>query len=256
MKPGSLLITHAITPLAAFAVLFTMLAATDVDVAISNHFFDFAVGVWPQASAWWSDTLIHSGGRVLVMGYVLSVLSLLLLATFRAASRPWARPAGYLLSSIALILMTTGAMKHLSNVPCPFQVDLYGGNWPFVPFFATRSYVLDGVGCFPGGHSGGGFSFIAVYFALRERYPGAALAALAGGLAIGSLFAFGQLVRGQHFVSHDLASAAIAWGIALGAYMIAFRGRLWSTPGGHEAPASGDAGVLPPGAGWALSGHF
>jgi membrane-associated PAP2 superfamily phosphatase len=39
--------------------------------------------------------------------------------------------------------------------------------------------------------------------------------ALAGALCLGALFSFGQQARGAHFLSHDLASVAIAWMMAL-----------------------------------------
>jgi membrane-associated PAP2 superfamily phosphatase len=43
--------------------------------------------------------------------------------------------------------------------------------------------------------------------------------ALAAGLAVGVLFAFGQEARGAHFLSHDLTSAILVWYVQLGLYL-------------------------------------
>jgi membrane-associated PAP2 superfamily phosphatase len=50
-----------------------------------------------------------------------------------------------------------------------------------------------------------------------------ALTGLAIGIGVGSLFSFAQQARGAHFLSHDLWSAFIAWGICLALYRYAWR---------------------------------
>jgi hypothetical protein len=56
------------------------------------------------------------------------------------------------------------------------------------------------------------------YFLFRGSSPRRARLALAGGAGVGLLFAFGQEARGAHFISHDLASAALVWAIQLRLY--------------------------------------
>ena len=53
---------------------------------------------------------------------------------------------------------------------------------------------------------------------LRDRFLGAARVLLVIGILAGGVFAFGQEARGAHFLSHDLASAAIVWFTQLALY--------------------------------------
>jgi membrane-associated PAP2 superfamily phosphatase len=52
-----------------------------------------------------------------------------------------------------------------------------------------------------------------LYFALRDARPRLARAALGVALLVGTAFSIGQEARGAHFLSHDLTSAALSWGI-------------------------------------------
>jgi membrane-associated PAP2 superfamily phosphatase len=45
----------------------------------------------------------------------------------------------------------------------------------------------------------------------------------AGNVSDGVLFSFAQEARGAHFLSHDLASAALVWAIQLGLYAVMYR---------------------------------
>jgi membrane-associated PAP2 superfamily phosphatase len=122
---------------------------------------------------------------------------------------------------------------------CPRALQRYGGDRPEVGLFDDRPDALPRALCFPGGHSSGGFSFLALYFLLGERRRAWRWAGLAAGLGLGFSFAGVQWARGQHFVSHDLVSAAIGWAVALGAYTVLYRSSVWNMPGsGRDAPAA------------------
>ena len=89
----------------------------------------------------------------------------------------------------------------------------FGGNRPYVTLFADRPDYLPRAGCFPGAHSSSGFALMTLYFALRDARPRLARAALGVALLVGTAFAIGQEARGAHFLSHDLTSVALSWGI-------------------------------------------
>ncbi|WP_012532048.1 phosphatase PAP2 family protein [Citrifermentans bemidjiense] len=59
-------LTHRILPLAVFAAAALWCELTDVDLTLSDRYFDFAKGVWPQKDAWWAEKLIHLRGRDLI----------------------------------------------------------------------------------------------------------------------------------------------------------------------------------------------
>jgi membrane-associated PAP2 superfamily phosphatase len=52
----------------------------------------------------------------------------------------------------------------------------------------------------------------------RDRSRLAALAALLAACLLWGVFSLGQQARGAHFLSHDLASAAIVWFLQLSLY--------------------------------------
>lgn len=142
-------------------------------------------------------------------------------------TRPLRRAGAYL---ALVILLGTGLValgKRTTNVDCPWDTVPYGGDRPYVRLFADRPDGLPPGRCFPAGHSAGGFSLLGLYFVFRERRRALARAGLAVGLAMGTVFAFGQWVRGAHFASHDLWSVIVCWLVAYGLYALAFRGRLW-----------------------------
>lgn len=76
---------------------------------------------------------------------------------------------------------------------------------------------------FPAAHASGGYSLMAFYFIFYKRNKLRAYLGLALGLAVGTLFAFGQQVRGVHFASHNIWSAAICWYGSLLLYRYPFR---------------------------------
>ncbi|MBF7682577.1 phosphatase PAP2 family protein [Acinetobacter sp. B5B] len=74
--------------------------------------------------------------------------------------------------------------------------------------------------CFPGGHASGGFSLIILFFAYRIDYPKIARTGLIFALTLGCLMSLVQMMRGAHFLSHNLWSLWWSWLIALVVYKL------------------------------------
>ena len=87
----------------------------------------------------------------------------------------------------------------------------FGGDRPYIALLADRPDELPRAQCFPGAHSSSGFAMICGYFVLRDRSRRRARMALAAGVLAGVAFSIGQEARGAHFLSHDLAAAAVVW---------------------------------------------
>jgi membrane-associated PAP2 superfamily phosphatase len=62
---------------------------------------------------------------------------------------------------------------------------------------------------------------------------------LFAGIALGLIFGLGQQLRGAHFFSHDVWTAAICWFIALGVYGV-FQDRLMRSAQQRRWDAIGD----------------
>ncbi|MCE9687111.1 phosphatase PAP2 family protein [Shewanella sp. AS16] len=215
---------HLGLPLMVFLLLLAWLEVFGLDMALSQWLFRLEGGVahWPLRNVWWTDTLIHTGGRNLVILLGVTVIASLIGSYFSATMRPFRRGLWYLLASVVTTLVLVRIGKNLSHISCPWDLTDFGGKFAYSSLFEPLAPGAEFGQCFPGGHSSGGFAWIALYyFALacvpRLRWQGFAL-----GLGMGLVFAMGQELRGAHFLSHDLTSLAIAWSVASLLYYVIF----------------------------------
>lgn len=227
--------SHALVPGLFWMALMLLIHIAGWDVALSNRFYDPVLHRWVLSDSTWAYLILYRGGRAVVITAAAMSLTLILASVFFVKIQVWRRSASYLLICIALITGLASVGKHTSNMDCPKDLDLYGGSRPQIGLFANRLDGLPRAQCFPGGHSSGGFSFLALYFLLGERRRELRWLGLAAGLGLGLSFGFVQWGRGMHFISHDLCSALIAWTVTLGVYTGLYRSRVWSN---RNAPAA------------------
>lgn len=221
--------THLALPTMLFVAVAATLETTSLDRSVADVFYDQAGGFWTHGKSLWANEILHILGRDLVAAFSATMLIVLLAGLFSARARAWRRPAGYVVLTLLLGSGTVALLKRTTNVDCPWDLEIYGGSRPAVRLFGDRPDDLPRGRCFPGGHSSGAFSLFSLYFLAldrqrrdreqRHRTPYRALLVLLGVLAVGTLFSFGQWVRGAHFPSHDLWSAMICYLAALGLYV-------------------------------------
>ena len=211
-------VRHALLPTAVLGLACALMAWTGADLWLADRLFDPVAAAFPLRDAFWTQTMLHYRGAKLVVAVGLGAI-LLWAAAFRwARLRPLQRRAGYVALCFALGPGLVGLGKQYSNVDCPWDLQRYGGDRPYVGLLADRPDELPAGHCFPAGHSSGAFAFFAFYFVLRGSRPRAARAALLGVVALGLAFAGTQWLRGAHFPSHDLWSAWICWMTCLSLY--------------------------------------
>ena len=187
--------SHALWPLATYVVAMGLLAGMHLDLAIAQRwFYDAAAGGWLGRHAFWAEELLHVVGL---------------------------DPAKY--------AKLTGLLKRFTNIDCPWDLETFGGRFPYIGLLADRPDALRHAACFPGAHSASGFALVALYFVLRDVDRDKAWIGLLIGLGLGAVFAFAQEARGAHFLSHDLTSAAIAWCASLSLYAL-FQSRSTTLP--------------------------
>ena len=134
----------------------------------------------------------------------------------------WRYFRGPLILATIAILASVSAMRSLKDatgIYCPVQLQEYGGSVELHPKIKLGHLMIinDGEGrCWPGGHSTAGFSWLAMFFAFysmgRKR---AAFIALGAALTYGHFLGLVQVIRGQHFLSHQFYTMAICWLISL-----------------------------------------
>ena len=169
-------------------------------------------GGFAWRDAWLTRTLFHDGGR-LAAGVLLGVLA------WDLARPIWAGPTrserAFWLAVVVVSMLLVPAHKRMSLTSCPWELAEFGGQARYVSHW-LRGVVDGGPGhCFPSGHAVAAFGFIGLYFLWRPHRPAAARAVLLAVCVAGVLFAWAQLARGAHYLSHSLwtgwLSAALAW---------------------------------------------
>jgi membrane-associated PAP2 superfamily phosphatase len=218
-------LAHALLPLALFVLLAALFELTDLDLLLSDPWYDRAAGAWTFKRSWWAEGVIHRGGRSLVAAIAFGSLAVWGLSFRLVRLRSWRRAALFLALAIGLGTGGVALAKQLTNRHCPWEYDRYGGKIPYVRLFGATPSGCPKGDCFPAGHASGAFSLMGSYFIFYGRRR-LARGGLAIGMGLGALFGFGQLARGAHFFSHNLWSAAVCWFAALLLYVLAFGGRL------------------------------
>lgn len=211
-------------PLVLGAAALFLLAMFDGDRRIaSTLFFDASVGQWWGQGSFWMEEFLHTGGRNAMRLIAIAALGLWL-ASFRAHRlAPHRRSLGYLAVCFALVPLLVGGLKSVTGVDCPWDLVGFGGDRPYVEWYADRPDGLPHAACFPGAHSSSAFALFALYFLWRVSQPLWANGALGATLLVGGLFSVAQQSRGAHFLSHDVASAMIAWAMCAGLYLWIFK---------------------------------
>ncbi len=186
---------------------------TDLDLGCSDIFYDFGKGRFFWRDAWWANQLLHTGGRYTIASVVIASLILLVWSFLMGNNRwvNWQRALLFLILSIAIGSGTAGLLKAVTNRHYPTHIERYGGEVPYRKLFQSQPEGFKRSKGFPAAHASGGYSLMAFYFIFYKRKNFRAYLGLALGLAVGTLFAFGQQVRGVHFASHNIWSMAICW---------------------------------------------
>ncbi|MDD3801961.1 MAG: phosphatase PAP2 family protein [Desulfuromonas thiophila] len=225
IRPWSLLFW----PTVSFVTLM-IVALSGLDQTLAEIFYDRQLGLWPYKHSWWAETLIHDGGRKIVIITAATSLILVLLSRLDRFWHSFSRPALYLLLCIGLGTGLVATGKYILDRPCPWSLQQYGGTRQEISWRETLSCVgltrAKSGHCFPAGHSAGAFSLSAGYFIFLKHNRKRAQQALFLSLALGCLFSFGQIARGAHFLSHCLCSAWLCWVVNWVLYFGPFKGKL------------------------------
>lgn len=201
----------------AVLLLLTLLliAALDLDQRFADALFALNRAFPFQHSTSYEFWLHKLPKKIAAAGFFLLLITALL-PRRRRHWRQWQLPLWLAIVAILMASASIGALKELSDAYCPAQIDRYGGSvhellsgpWPV--FAAPGTAALGN--CWPAGHASTGLVFVALYFsALMMAKPRLARWLLWGSLLVGQALGLSQVVRGQHFLSHQIWSTAICW---------------------------------------------
>lgn len=227
---------HLWLPLLFVTTTLILFENTFLDIAIADLWYQSEGGSWALRKNWFSYEIMHHWGKRMIVSIGL-ILALLYAASWKVKSlRHWRWSLAFSIVVMVLLPAFIATLKHLSHAPCPWDLSLFGGNLPYSHTFDYSPATKAGH-CFPAGHSSGGFALLGLYFAFSPFVRKYRYLLLLPGMVIGIAFGLAQQLRGAHFLSHDLWSAAICWFGALVLFKLSWR--IVSSPSPAE-PVGGD----------------
>jgi len=184
-----------------------------LDLRVQSWFWDGRDWLIPK-DAGWPHQLAYTGPKV---GLYVFALWLLWAIAFPSLAPAWLgrRRATYLFVSLAAISLACTQLRDVTQMATPRDLKVYGAiapnAWEHLLLFDAKPAGYPSH-AFPAGHASGGFALLSLAFAwsaAEARRRGVLLGCVYGG-AMGLY----QVARGEHFLSHTLATAALAWLLA------------------------------------------
>lgn len=180
------------------------------DLKLAGYIYALEGNQWLLRKHWVTNDVLHDGGRWLNYIAVLLVLVITVFYSLKYKQYPAIAKAWQALTfSLILSFIAVSYLKSITDVDCPWSLNIFGGDRPYLSLFAHRPNSLPMAYCFPAGHASIGYAWVALFFMLRELKPSWRYYGLGIGLGFGLLFGFSQQLRGAHFLSHDVTTLFI-----------------------------------------------
>jgi membrane-associated PAP2 superfamily phosphatase len=203
---------QVVVPILLLGIAAMWLGSSGADTALLVPFFDVQQHDFTRHGEWFYDTLLHDGGKYLIIAAASVSIVLGVVAAIRKQPRAkWGTllyPAVCLLVTVAI----AGEWKHLAHQGTPADLVRFGGKLPTLEVHTPRIFGLH-LGS-PAAHASSGFAWISLYFVAVSIGAARPWLWVLPGAVLGLAFAVTQNVRGAHVPSHNLWSIAIAWGVA------------------------------------------
>jgi len=194
--------------------------ATGLDQTLIAPYFDASVHRFVLKHDPFLEQFMHLGLKYCMIAVAITSLAIALraniIAPFKASffarfKSLFKNP--FFLAFVGMLVSTTTVsfLKSTSMHGCPSDLTLYGGDLPLFPLFAHLPAGVKAGHCFPGGHASGGFALMAFYYAFRDSQANFARSMLILSLLLGFAMGWAQMMRGEHFLSHNLWAAWLVW---------------------------------------------
>lgn len=204
--------------LSAF-ILLVVYQKTGLDQLLIAPYFDAVAKSFPLKHQYFLEEIMHVGLRNCMILVAVVTLALSLagnkIAPFRASVGAYSRQLLWVFVGMMLATSAISILKSFSIHGCPNDLIMYGGNLPYLKLFEALPKGVEAGHCFPAGHASGGFALLAFYYAFRDSNPKFAVAMLGIALVLGFAMGWTQIMRGEHFLSHNLWTAWVVWLVLL-----------------------------------------
>ena len=191
------------------AGIFVLHGGLPFDHALSDYFFTRPCVAHDPHACWFfnksdknSTFILHTiPNRIFTYGGIAAGL-VFIAGFFWAKLRPYRELAFLLVLGIGGVSGVVALLKEFTGHYCPSQLAFYNGP------VGTPPPAKPFPDCFPASHPAPAFGLMVLYFAPLPR--ALRLAGLYGGILLGIVLGAIQMARGEHFLSHNLASLITA----------------------------------------------
>jgi len=214
------LLNHIVMPTAFFAVGFGIFYVAGFDFVLASAIFELEGGQWRLTNHWLFSDVLHSGSRLLNNIILANLLGFWLyqqMSSKTSSERTIALTK--LVLSLLLSFSVVALLKRVLPAECPWDLQQFSGNLPFIGVFADRPAGMHPTQCFPAGHASVGYAWVALYFYFLPVCARKARIGLTIGLLLGLLLGGAQQLRGAHFFSHDLTTLWLCWMVSSLVYL-------------------------------------
>jgi membrane-associated PAP2 superfamily phosphatase len=211
---------HCLAPVFGGLFLWQIYPLTGWDHSLIAPYFDLARHQFYLRNNHVLTKVMHDGLKVVLLMAPVSVFLCLAWSWYDSRFKQHRRRLAWLLTGLVASTVVVSILKQNSIHACPWDLSMFGGLAPELPLFSALPTGVKAGGCFPGGHSSGGYAMLAIYFAYLADHRCRANIGLALGLVLGTLMGWAQMMRGAHFMSHNLWSLWVVWVVLLALYLV------------------------------------
>lgn len=205
---------HQLTGCAILLVLIMVMeTCSSLDLKVQARLFNF------ESASWFLSPAKHRSLRLYFYDGPKTIISLIgvsaltsFIWSFKSNKKDIRRKSLTLFLAIVMVPLLVAGGKQYSNIYCPKELTIFGGHAPYQRILSIYENINLGLSkgkCFPAGHATGGFALMALFFCSKKKRR--QVAGLITGLAAGWIMGLYQMLRGEHFLSHTLASMPASW---------------------------------------------
>jgi membrane-associated PAP2 superfamily phosphatase len=205
-------------------ILLTFLGRyTNIDITLADWMFDDSKREFIWRDNWFAVAFMHEAMKIALIAFGLALV--ILLITDRTIvpgflADDTRRALHVVVASFVLVPLVISLLKASSIHACPWDLQRYGGDAPYLRFLDSLPLGAVAGHCFPAGHASAGLWLAAFAVFWLPRRPGWAVVVFTLGLIPGTILGWVQQLRGAHFLTHTL------WSIWIACLVIALLARL------------------------------
>jgi len=195
-----------------FITIFFLYELTPLDIWIQDHCYNFEVNEWlVDRHASKLKLIFYTGPKKIIIVFGVINLLLFILSFKKYSLKQFKWSFLYIALCLAIIPTVIASMKYVTNTYCPWDNERYGGSVPYVKVIEPYpdDFMQSSKGkCFPAAHPSGGFALFCLFFvSLKRIYK---LSGLLFPFLLGWTMGIYQMLKGAHYLSHNLATFFIA----------------------------------------------